>query len=140
LRRSVVPALLSAAALTGCTSNLSGNWLGDCAFSDARYGYTSALTVDIKDGESSNLKGTVNVEMYDGTAFVGEVDGDRNDSDVELRAPLRIAETASTDATVAFDLTLLGRLEAEDGVLVGTCTFAYPEKAGGLTGELRLER
>lgn len=140
MRRLVLSALLPAAALSGCTTNLSGNWIGDCAFSDARYGYTSAVTVDVEDGESNNLEGTVNVEMYDGTAFVGEMDGDRNDSDVEMRAPLRVAETAATDASVAFELTLFGRLESEDSVLVGTCTFAYPDKAGGLTGELRLER
>jgi hypothetical protein len=138
--RLFAPALLSAAALSGCASDLSGEWVGSCDFQDARYGYSSAITVNVADGEGATLEGELTVDMYDGSAFVGEMDGDRADSSVELRAPLRVAESAATDATVAFDLTLTGRLEGEDTVLVGDCTFAYPEQAGGLRGELRLER
>ena len=119
MSRLFAPALLSAAALSGCASELSGEWVGSCDFQDARYGYSSAITVNVADGEGATLEGELTVDMYDGSAFVGEMDGDR---------------------AVAFDLTLTGRLEGEDTVLVGDCTFAYPEQAGGLRGELRLER
>jgi len=120
------------AILSGCQANLAGTWFGPCVFSDATYGYTSQVTLDITNGAGSRLEGEVRVDMFDDRVLEGVVEGIRSDSYLELEGTLK-----QSDAVDRFPF----RVEAEyaDETMEGTCVLGVPRGIGGLTGALLLE-
>jgi len=127
-------ALISPLLLLGCSSDLSGDWYGNCAFSDASYGYSGALAISVANGRGQRLDGALTLDMFNDRSFAGDMTGLRSDSYVEMEATV----TGGEAATYFFDLT--GELQ-DDGSLEGTCVFSETEQGGaGLTGEVVLEQ
>ena len=116
--------------LSGCSS-VTGKWLGACDFGDARYGYTAAVTLEIEDGRGSAVEGKVQLDMFDGRTFKGEVDGLRSDTYIELDGDFRQDDGV-------YNLSLTG--DIEESVIEGTCSLRIPLGTGALTGDLVLER
>lgn len=126
--------LLSSLLLSACSSDLSGDWYGTCAFSDASYGYSGALGVSVVNGKGQRIDGTVSLDMFDDRSFSGEMTGLRSDSYVEMEAALN---NGAAD-TYFFDLT--GELQ-DDGSIEGDCVLSETEQGGaGLTGTVVLEQ
>ncbi len=126
--------ILSLALLAACSSDLSGDWYGTCAFSDSSYGYSGALGINVANGKGQRIDGTVKLDMPDDRSFTGEMTGLRSDSYVEMDATV----TAGAADTYFFDLT--GELQ-DDGSLEGTCVLSPNEQgAAGLTGGVVLEQ
>jgi hypothetical protein len=115
---------------SGCSS-LSGKWIGSCEYGDARYGYTSAITVQMEDGSGSEVAGDVTLDMFDGRAFKGRINGLRSDTYLEMDGTFRQDDGE-------WKLSLAGDI-GED-VIEGDCGLIVPLGAGSLSGELTLER
>jgi len=115
---------------SGC-STLSGKWVGSCEYGDARYGYTSAITVQMEDGTGSDVAGDVNLDMFDGRTFKGRVSGLRSDTWLEMDGTFQQEDGE-------WKLTLNGDI-GED-VIEGDCGLIVPLGAGSLSGDLTLER
>jgi len=132
LRRVVALALPLLAA--GCSSNLTGEWVGQCHFLDDTYDETSFVTVDIEDGRGNLVEGTITVDMFDDRTFSGPMDGIRSDIFLEMDA------TFSTNRGL-YTFHVDSDIEDDDEVS-GTCTFGVPggPPGAGLSGELTLER
>ena len=127
--RSVGPAL-ALLALTSCTE-VGGTWVGACEFGDARYGYTSAVEIDIADGTGSVVQGKLKLDMFDGRSFEGNITGLKSDTYIELEAPIRQEEGQ-------YEILFTGNIE--ENVIEGECRIRIPGGAGALVGELQLER
>ena len=115
---------------SGCSS-LSGKWMGSCDYGDARYGYTSAITVQMEDGTGSEVAGDVNLDMFDGRSFKGRVKGLRSDTYLEMDGTFR-QDDGEWQFTISGDI-------GED-IIEGDCGLVVPLGAGSLSGELTLER
>lgn len=122
------------ALLTAC-SDLGGNWLGSCEFGDARYGYSSAVTLDITEGQGTRILGDLQVDMYDGRVFLGEVEGTKGTASLDLEGTMR-EEGSEEDYFFNMD----GKLDGEETELVGSCEFGIPGGTGSLIGDLKIER
>jgi hypothetical protein len=125
--------LLTLLLAAGCTPSLEGDWYGTCAFSDASYGYSGALSVKVANGRGQRLDGRVGLDMFDGRSFQGDMTGLRSDSYVEMAAPLQGGDAGR----FLFELT--GEVE-DDGSIEGTCALRLDEGGAGLTGDVVLER
>jgi hypothetical protein len=120
--------------LTAC-SDLGGNWLGSCEFGDARYGYSSAVTLDITEGQGTRILGDLQVDMYDGRIFLGDVEGTKGTASLDLEGTVR-EEGSEEDYFFNMD----GKLDGEETELVGSCEFGIPGGTGSLIGDLKIER
>jgi hypothetical protein len=116
--------------LTSCTE-VGGTWIGSCGFSDARYGYTAAVELNIADGSGSIVQGKMILDMFDGTTFEGNVTGLRSDTYIELEAPIRREDGQ-------YEIFLNG--DIDENVIEGECRIRIPNGAGALVGNLILER
>jgi hypothetical protein len=116
--------------LPGCSS-IAGKWVGSCDFGDARYGYTAAVTLNLDDGRGSTVEGKVEMDMFDGRSFKGEVDGLRSDTYVEMEGDFRQDDGV-------YNLKITG--DIDESVIEGDCSLRIPLGTGALTGDLLLER
>jgi hypothetical protein len=132
--------------LPGC-SGISGKWVGNCDFGDARYAYGAAVTLDLNDGRGSTVEGDLQFDMFDGTSFEGNIDGLRSDTYIELSGEFQPkaaggSDTGSSGASgqtgSPYTITLTGNID--ETVIEGDCSLKVPLGTGALTGELVLER
>ena len=126
--RTVAPLLLLL-AIPGCTQ-VGGKWVGACSFSDARYGYTSAVEIDMEKSTGSVVQGKLTLDMFDGRTFQGNITGLRSDTYIELEAPIRQEDGE-------YELLFTG--DIDENVIEGECRLKIPGGAGALVGDLLLE-
>ncbi len=129
----LAPLAVALSFVTGC-STIAGKWVGQCDFGDARYGYSSALTVQINDGGGSAVNGDVELDMWDGQHFEGQFDGVKSDTYIEMEA--LFAQETPEVKTYTFKMTG----DITEDVIEGECGLGVPNGVGYLAGTLLLER
>ncbi len=119
---------------TGCLSNLTGEWVGQCHFEDDTYDETSFVTVLVENGRGNRVEGEISVDMFDDRSFQGPMTGLRSDTFLEMDAKFA-TERGTYTFHVDSDIT-------DDDEVEGTCTFGVPGggPGAGLSGDLVLQR
>jgi len=118
--------------LSGCISNVTGQWAGICNIPTASYEANMDVFVEVFTDNGYDLEGQMTVSDWNGVSRTSsQFFGSRTGQYAELRGRF-LSELGYYEMTLD--------VERQPGSLVGACAFTVPEGEGALLGDVELLR
>ena len=139
--------LLSILIFISCTSSLTGNWRGDCVFSDLANNENLVVFAQIDRDSNHLIRGTLQLTDWNDNKYTSNLSGDHSGKYVYMDGEISdfsqvVSEESTTPNTFLFfiETQRIGRLLEGTCGLQSTTTNTENVSSGALLGDIYLEK